>query len=145
MTDPDLTETEQVAIETRPQVARPKSHVPRKRKKPSDWAQAFTFRFLRGREHKSGKTRFQLVLETLFEQATNPKSGQQKAAAELMLAYGVDKPKPAQDELDAMAKSGFQVVYVERGGLENVPERGVLPEPKPDFLPAEILEDENAR
>ena len=78
----------------------------------------------------------------MFAQAIDVKSGQQKANAELILAYGVDKPKPAQDELDAMAKSGLQVVYVDRRGLEDVPEGKELPAPKPEFIEAEVVEEE---
>src|SRR5262249_1152982 len=71
------------------------------------------------------------------------RSGQAKASIELLLAYGYDKPKPAPDELDAMKKGGFQVVFVERGGLENVPRRALpQPESKPEFIDADFKEED---
>lgn len=87
------------------------------------------------------KTRLQTMLEAGYKRAIDMRSGQGKAITELFLAYAFEKPKPAENELEAIAKSGFQVVYVERGGLENVPKMGKLPEPKPEFLEGEILEE----
>jgi hypothetical protein len=101
-------------------------------------------KFLRAQDPKSKDPcpRLQSALESLFRMGTDPRSGQAKASIELLFAYGFDKPKPAPDELEAM-KGGFQVVFVERGGLEGVPKRELpAAEGRPEFIDAEILEDD---
>ena len=111
-------------------------------KSANDFMKLSMIRFLKARDKKTGKRRIYSIFETLYKNASNDRSPQSKASAELMFAYGFDKPKPAPDELDAMAKSGFQVVYVERGGLEDVPHEPALPPaPEPKFIAGEFTED----
>ena len=149
--DPDLEALENVTAETQ---ARKKSAVARRRKpkqavipkdmKVGQFIQQETQKMLLAQDPKSPdpKTRLQTMLEAGYKRAIDMRSGQGKAITELLLAYAFEKPKPAENELEAIAKSGFQVVYVERGGLENVQKMDKLPEPKPEFLESEVVEDE---
>ena len=90
---------------------------------------------------KDTRSRLETLIEATYKRAVDMRSGQGKASTELLLAYGYEKPKPAVDELDAIAKSGLQLVYINRAGLEDVEKQKELPAPKPEFIDAEIVED----
>ena len=141
-------ENKKAADERRAKLAarppRPKPLLPRNKKEANQVIQGIMQKFLRAQDptRKDDVTRMQSVLEAQYKLATDTRSGQCKQAAELLLAYGFDKPKPAKDELDAMAKSGFQVVYVKQGGLENVPTEHQPPTPEPKFIEGEFEENE---
>ncbi len=138
----DLNPVERAALA--PAARRP-SRGPAKKKDNNAVIQKQFQKFLRAQDPKveQPQSRLQSIFHSLFRMATDARSGQSKASAELILAYGYDKPKPAPDELEAMKKSGLQVVFVERGGLEGVPKRELpAPESTPEFLDAEFKESD---
>lgn len=117
---------------------------PAKRKDNNQIIQKRIQKYLRQTDphKKDPQSRLESLVESLFRMGTDHRSGQAKASIELLFAYGFDKPKPAPDELEAM-KGGFQVVFVERGGLESVPRRELpAAEGTPEFIDAEIMEDD---
>lgn len=149
----ELSDVEKVALQTQAKVKESKARAALRPKRVAGipkgmkigvYIQSEVQRMLHSQDPKSKLTqsRLQTMLESVYKRAVDMRSGQGKASAELLLAYGYEKPKPAADELDAMARSGLQVVFVNRPELNDVPKMEALPEPKPEFINAEIVEDE---
>jgi hypothetical protein len=92
---------------------------------------------------KEGRNRLQQVLENLFRIAASEEHPHAVAAAQVLLDRAYGKPKPSEEELDAIKGSGFQLVYVQRPEIDpDIPQQQELPAPKPDFLDAEIVAGE---
>ncbi len=102
-------------------------------------------RFLLAQDHRSKdpKTHLQTMIEAGHRRAVDMRSGQGKAITELFLAYAFEKPKPAEDELQAMEKSGLQVVYINHPELADVPKQKELLKPEPKFLEGEVIEEDS--
>jgi hypothetical protein len=84
---------------------------------------------------KEGRNRLQRIFDTLFTIATDEKHPHAVAAAQVLLDRAYGKPKPSDEELGAIQKSGFQLVYVNRPEIDpEIVEHKALPPPRPDFL-----------
>jgi hypothetical protein len=92
---------------------------------------------------ENGQTRLVQIIQNLVATAVSgsPKS---IAAAQLLIEYGYGKPKPSDEALDAMAKGGVQIVYINAPEVPLAEERRALPA-TPEFIEAEFVseEDEN--
>ena len=89
---------------------------------------------------RKGKTKFEQIIENLFEIATS-KVPQAKACAELLLERGFGKTKPSDEELDAKKRTGYQIIVMPQGKLNIPTEELALPAPpEPDFIDADFTE-----
>ncbi len=91
------------------------------------------------RKDGDGRTRLIQIISKLVEVATSD-SPKNIAAAELLIERGYGKPKPSDEALDAMAKGGVQIVYIEAPQVPIGEERKALPA-KPDFIDAEVVSE----
>lgn len=92
-----------------------------------------------------GRERLELLLKAVFRTATNDKSRNQIAAAQLLMMYGLGKPQASEADLDAIKKGGLTLVYVNRPAIDSeipVAPAGELTSGTPEFIDAEY-EDAN--
>lgn len=109
--------------------------------KPSEFIQREVQKFMLS-PHRDGRLWIEKIIEATGRRAIDMRSGQGKASTELLLAYGFDKPRPSEVESEAIANGGIKLVYVDNSSLKDVPiRRGELPEPKPDFIDGEVIDD----
>lgn len=93
------------------------------------------------RKHQDMPCRLEVMVEKLAEVAQNTKHPRQIEAFEALMSRGWGKVAPSDEELEARAEGGFQVIFIERPVLPEI-ERPQLGEPKPDFIEGEVVSDE---
>ena len=112
-----------------------------RKEKPEDFAQRITQQFLETLDPKNGKLRLLNVLEANYKRATDPRSGQGKASSDYLTDRAYRKAKPSETVVEA-TKAGFQVIFVNRPELVDVPHIQELPEPQaPEFIDANFEEE----
>jgi hypothetical protein len=87
-----------------------------------------------------GRTRLIQIIAKLVEVATSD-SPKNIAAAELLIERGYGKAKPSDEALNALAKGGVQIVYIEAPDVAIGTQRKALPA-KPEFVDCEILKED---
>ena len=98
-------------------------------------------RFLDGSEAKRGPKRIVEIMHALYREAVNGRSIKQIEAAKVLLARAYGKEKPSEDELNALAAGGIQLVYVQPPVVD-VMKAGPVEQPVPEFIGAEFQEEE---
>lgn len=95
-----------------------------------------------GHLDEQGRTRFIRMLDNMVRIASS-KSPQAVAAFVALMDRAYGKARPHEDELDAIAKGGIQLVYLAQTELDGDVKsaKNILP-PKPEFIEGEFEEVE---
>ncbi len=113
-------------------------------KRKRDVAERFIFDTRKLSLNEKGQTRFIAMLENIVKIACNPKHPQAVAAFNAVCDRAIGRPRPSEEEADAIAKGGL-VVQISYPTMEaGVPIREVreLKAPEPNFIEAEFTEVE---
>ena len=97
-------------------------------------------KFLNRKETGAKNSRWHEMITAMYKLAVNNKSPRQVDAFKALAERAYGRPRPSEDELDALAAGGLQIVYLTPP--VNVPGKVVGAAPVPDFLPAEFEEEE---
>lgn len=95
--------------------------------------------FLEEPEVPGGVTRLRRIMHKMYEVAISD-SPKNTVAAEFLVERGFGKAKLADEDRDALAKGGVQLVYIEAPQVPDAEERLALPG-TPEFLDAEFTEE----
>jgi hypothetical protein len=87
-------------------------------------------------------TRYVKMLENMFRIAAGANPQAAVAAFNALMDRAHGKPRPSEEEIDAIAKGGIQLVYVARPELDAPEKRMELTAPVPDFIEGEFTEEE---
>lgn len=111
--------------------------------KKRDIVEKFVFDNRKQSLNERGQTRFVQMLEAIVAVASNPKHPQCVAAFNAVCDRAMGKPRPSEEEADAIAKGGI-VVQIAYPAMADVPLREIkeLRAPEPDFIDAEIVEEQ---
>ena len=110
--------------------------------KKRDIVEKFVFDSRKESLNEKKQTRFIQMLEAVVSVASNPKHPQCVAAFNAVCDRAMGKPRPSEEEADAIAKGGI-VVQIAYPAMADVPVREMkeLRAPEPDFIEAEIVEE----
>jgi hypothetical protein len=115
-------------------------------KAAADWIKEFLHTADPGEVRKYGKrreTRFEMITRNVVRIAMSPTSPLAISAYNALMDRAYGRPKPSEEEVDAIKSGGFQLVFVQRPEvdpeIEQAKEKAL---PKPDFIPGEFREEE---
>jgi hypothetical protein len=94
---------------------------------------------------EQGRNRRDRIFATLVGIAEDRDDPRAVAAAAVVLDRAYGKPRPSDEELDAVRRCGFQIIYLDRPELADVPERVEPPPRVPHFLDSEIVPDRDRK